>query len=54
MLKRLFGPKEDEVTCGHKKSHDEEFSNLYSSLNIVRMIKTRKIRWKGHAACTVR
>jgi hypothetical protein len=42
---RIFGPKRDEVTGGWRKLHNEELHNLYSSPSIIRMIKSRKIRW---------
>jgi hypothetical protein len=50
VLRRIFGPKRDEVTGEWKKLHNEELHNLYSSLNIIRMIKTRRMRWAGHVA----
>jgi hypothetical protein len=46
---RTFGPKRDEIIEGWRKLHNEELHNLYSSPNI-RMIKSRMIRWAGHAA----
>jgi hypothetical protein len=49
-LRRLFGPKRDEVTGGWRKLHNEELHNLYSSPSIIRMIKPRKMRWAGHVA----
>jgi hypothetical protein len=46
---RIFGPKRDEVTgCWKKKLHNDD--SLYSSPNIIRMIKSRKMRWAGHVA----
>jgi hypothetical protein len=45
-----FGPKGDEVTGGWRKLHNEELHNLYSSPSIIRMIKSRRMRWAGHAA----
>jgi hypothetical protein len=46
---RIFGPKRDDVTrLG--EVHNEELHNLYSSPNIIRMIKSRRIRWAGHVA----
>jgi hypothetical protein len=48
VLKRIFGPKRDEVTGGWKKLHNEEFHSLYSSPSIIRMIKSRRMRWVGH------
>jgi len=51
VLRRVFGPKRDEVTGEWRKLHNEEFSDLYSSPNIVRVIKSRRPRWVGHVAC---
>jgi hypothetical protein len=48
VLKRIFGPKRDEVTGDWRKLHNEELHNLYSSPNIIRRIKTRRMRWAGH------
>jgi hypothetical protein len=50
LLRRLFVLKRDEVTGGWRKLHNEEFHNLYSSPSIIRMIKSRKMRWVGHVA----
>jgi hypothetical protein len=50
VLRRIFGPKRDEVTGGWRKLHNEELHNLYSSPSIIRMIKSRRIRWAGHIA----
>jgi hypothetical protein len=50
MLKRIFGPKRDEVTGGYRKLHNDKLRILYSSTNIIRMIKSRRMRWAGHAA----
>jgi hypothetical protein len=50
VLKRKFGPKRDEVMGDWRKLHNEELHNLYSSLNINRMIKSRTMRWAGHVA----
>jgi hypothetical protein len=50
VLRRIFGPRRDEVTGGWRKLHNEELHDLYSSLNIVRVIKSRKIRWTRHVA----
>jgi S-ribosylhomocysteine lyase LuxS involved in autoinducer biosynthesis len=47
---RIFWPNRDEVTRGLKKLHNKETNDLYSSPNIVRVIKSR-IRWEGHVAC---
>jgi hypothetical protein len=50
VLRRIFGPKRDEVTEYWIKLHNEELHNLYSSLNIIRMIKSMRMRWEGHVA----
>jgi len=50
VLRRIFGPKTDEVTGEWRKLHNEELNDLYSSLNIVRVIKWRRMRWAGHVA----
>jgi hypothetical protein len=50
VLRRTFGPKRDEVTGELRKLHNEELSDLYSSLNILRVIKSRRMRWVGHVA----
>jgi hypothetical protein len=50
VLRRMFGPKRDEVTGGWGKLHNEELHNLYSSPSIIRMIKLRRMRWAGHIA----
>jgi hypothetical protein len=47
---RIFGSKRDEVTGGWRKLHDEELHNLYCSLNIIRMMKSRRMRWAGRVA----
>jgi hypothetical protein len=44
------GPKRDEVTGGWRKLHNEELHNLYSPPSIIRMIKSRRMRWEGHVA----
>jgi hypothetical protein len=49
VLRRIFGPKKDEVTGGWRKLHYEEFHNLYSSPSTIRMIKSR-MRWSWHVA----
>ena len=48
MLRRIFGSKRDEVTGEWRKLHNEELNDLYCSLNIVRVIKLRRMRWAGH------
>jgi hypothetical protein len=50
VLRRIFGPKRDEVTGEWRKLHYEELNNLHSSPNIVRVIKSRRRRWTGHVA----
>ena len=50
VLRRVFGPKRDEVTGKWKKLHNEELSDLYSLPNIVRVVKSRRMRWAGHVA----
>jgi hypothetical protein len=50
VLRRIFGPKRDEVTRECRKLHNEELRNLYSSPNIIRTIKSRRMRWMGHVA----
>jgi hypothetical protein len=48
VLRRIFGPKRDEVTGGWRKLHNEELHGLYTSPSIIRVIKARRIRWAGH------
>ena len=50
VLRRIFGPKENEVTEEWRKLHNEELNDLYSSPNIVRVIKSRGMTWVGHVA----
>ena len=50
MLRRVFGPKRDEVTGEWRKSHNEELSDLCSLPNAVRVVKSRRMRWAGHVA----
>jgi hypothetical protein len=50
VLRRIFGPKRDEVTGDWRKLHNEELHNLYYSPNIIRMIKSRRMRLAGHVA----
>jgi hypothetical protein len=50
VLRRIFVPKRDEVTGGWRKLHDEELNDLYSLPSIIRMIKSRRVRWAGHLA----
>ena len=50
VLRRIFGPRRDEVTGEWGKLRNEELNDLYSSPNIVRVIKLRRMRWAGHVA----
>ena len=50
VLRRIFGPRRDEVTRECRRLHNEELNDLYSSPNIVRVIKSRRMRWAGHVA----
>jgi hypothetical protein len=49
-LRRIFWPKKDEVTAEWGKLHNKELNDLYTSPNIVRVIKWRRMRWEGHVA----
>jgi len=51
VLRRIFGPKSEEVTGEWRKLHTEEFNDLHSSPNIIRVIKSRRMIWAGHVAC---
>jgi hypothetical protein len=51
VLKRIFGPKIEEVVGGWRRLHNEEFHNLFASLNIIRVIKSSMMRWAGNIAC---
>jgi hypothetical protein len=51
VLRRIFGPKRDEMTGEWRKLHSEELHNLYSSPDIIRQVKSRRMRWAGHVAC---
>jgi hypothetical protein len=51
VLRRIFGPKMDEVTGKWRKLHSEELHILYASPNIIRQIKSKRMRWEGHVAC---
>jgi len=51
VLRRVFGPKRDEVTGERRKLHCEELYGLYCPPNIISIIKSIRIRWAGHAAC---
>ena len=50
VLRRIFAPRRDEVTGEWRRLHNEELNDLYSSPNIVRVIKSRRMRWAGHVA----
>ena len=50
VLRRVFGPKRDEVTGEWRKLHNEELSDLYAVPNVVRVVKSRRMRWAGHVA----
>jgi hypothetical protein len=50
VLRRIFGPKRDEVTGEWRKLHNEELHDLYSLPSIIRIIKSKKMRWAGHVA----
>jgi hypothetical protein len=50
VMRRVFGPKRDEVTREWRKLHNEELNDLYSLSNIVRVVISRRMRWAGHVA----
>jgi hypothetical protein len=50
VLRRIFRPKRDEIIRERRKLHNKELHNLYSSPNIIRMIKSRRVSWPGHVA----
>jgi hypothetical protein len=50
VLRRIFGPKRDEMTGEWRELHNKELSDLYSSPSIIRIIKSRRMRWAGHVA----
>ena len=54
VLRRIFGPRRDEVTGQWRRLHNEELNDLYSSPNMVRVIKSRRMKWAGHVARWVR
>jgi len=51
VLRRIFGPRRDKVTGEWRNLYKEELNDLYSSPNIVWVIKSRRMRWAGHVAC---
>ena len=51
VLRRIFGPRRDEVTGEWRRLYNEELNELYSSPNVVRVIKSRRMRWAGHVTC---
>jgi hypothetical protein len=51
VLRRIFGPKREEVAGGWGGLHNEELHNLTASINITRLFKSRRMRWAGHVAC---
>jgi hypothetical protein len=50
LLREIFGPEKDELTGTWRNLHNEEFYGFYCSLNIIRVIKSRRVRWSGHVA----
>jgi hypothetical protein len=50
VVRRIFGPRRDEVTGGWRKLHNDGLHNLYSLLNVIRMVKLRRLRCAGHVA----
>jgi hypothetical protein len=50
VLRRVFGPRRDEVAEDWRRLHNEDLNDLYCSPNIVRVIKSRRMRWAGHVA----
>ena len=50
VLRKVYGPKRDEVTGEWRRLHNEELNDLYSLPNIVRVVKSRRMRWAGHVA----
>jgi hypothetical protein len=50
VLRRIFGPKRDKATAEWRRLHNEELNDLYSSPNIIRVIKSKRMRWAGNVA----
>jgi hypothetical protein len=50
VLRRMFGPKREEVAGGWRRLHNEELYNLYASRNITKLMKSRRVRWAGNVA----
>jgi hypothetical protein len=51
IIMRRCGPKEDEIAGGSRRLHNEELHNLYASPNIIRVIKSERMKWAKHVAC---
>jgi hypothetical protein len=51
VLRRILGPKREEVAGGWRRLRSEELHNIYTSPNVIRVIKSRRMRWAGHLAC---
>jgi hypothetical protein len=51
VLSKVFGPKRDELIGEWRRLHNEELHDLYSSTNIIRFIKSRRMTWAGHVTC---
>jgi hypothetical protein len=51
VLRRIFGRKREEVVGSRRRLHNEELHNFYASPNIIRVIKSKRIRWSGHVVC---
>jgi hypothetical protein len=54
VLRRISGPKREEVAGGWRRLHNEELHKLYTLPNIIRVVKSRRMRWAEHVACTRR
>jgi len=52
VLRRIYGPKREQVVGGWRRLHNDELRNLYTSPNVITMIKWRRKKWEAHAACT--